>query len=48
VRLVRYLKRKQVSLAEALTFLAALVHVRGPDGASILVTLTPIMATSLW
>jgi len=29
-------------------FYAALVHVRGPDGATILVIVTPIMATSLW
>jgi len=40
--------QQHVSLAEALTFHAALVHVKGPDGATILVKLTPIMATSLW
>jgi hypothetical protein len=40
--------QQHVSLAEAWTFLATLVHARGPDEATILVTMTPIMATSLW
>jgi hypothetical protein len=39
--------QQHVSLAEPLTFYSAIVHVRRPDGATILVTLTPIMVTSL-
>jgi hypothetical protein len=37
-----------VSIAEPLTFPATLAHVRRPDVATILITLTPSMVTSWW